>query len=630
MSENLLHQSDNIKFFSNTRDIVNIFELSDNKKLILIGNIHALFYENSVIKFSKDKLVNELIKKIIKNNELDKINEFIEGSYIGLIFSPNGDYNIFSDKFNRKELFYICSENSLYASTLIAPLINFVKDKNYDQTALANILSVYGNYSPKKHTLYKDIRRLGVGEFISFKNGSLNIEEIRFNPEPIKNYQKDKLEDYYNLFHSSIEIRSSDNMNWVFMSSGWDSSSVLSMLCKIHGSSKVRAVIGKFKYSNKSGVNNNFEIERAKKITDYFNVPLDIVDIDYTVPDYLLFWEEIRESFKSSHLYALFTYNFFRLAKHVSHNGQLSDVIFNGEVSDGAHNLGFSQFATILNHSDLSFREYSDKMASYLYSPSFYRKILKDDFTEDSVFKLIKSHKNEMGLGSIKNLSDKEWKNKYISSFLLSSNRMPFSESVNSKLLTTQGAKSFEEEINEKYFDSFSDNVTDQNLYGWFLHLYNSFHWQGSTVRGMMTSPEHYNLKNGSPFWDSRIQNFLSSMPESWGRGLDLNPTKYPLKWVLQNKLDYPFHLQSGPHSYLYDINPSWNANADIIYDSAGMDFFKKLLKKRVYEEVLSSDYFDLKYINKLTDDYCSGNIEKGQKLDDLKNIISVCNVGWY
>ena len=105
-----------------------------------------------------------------------------------------------------------------------------------------------------------------------------------------------------------------------------------------------------------------------------------------------------------------------------------------------------------------------------------------------------------MGLGSIKNLSDKEWKNKYISSFLLSSNRMPFSESVNSKLLTTQGAKSFEEEINEKYFDSFSDNVTDQNLYGWFLHLYNSFHWQGSTVRGMMTSPEHYNLKNGSPF----------------------------------------------------------------------------------------------------------------------------------
>ena len=60
------------------------------------------------------------------------------------------------------------------------------------------------------------------------------------------------------------------------------------------------------------------------------------------------------------------------------------------------------------------------------------------------------------------------------------------------------------------------------------------------------------------------------------------------------------------------------------------MDFFKKLLKKRVYEEVLSSDYFDLKYINKLTDDYCSGNIEKGQKLDDLKNIISVCNVGWY
>ena len=57
MSENLLHQSENIKFFSNEGDIVNIFELSDNKKLILIGNIHALFYENSVIKFSNSSLL---------------------------------------------------------------------------------------------------------------------------------------------------------------------------------------------------------------------------------------------------------------------------------------------------------------------------------------------------------------------------------------------------------------------------------------------------------------------------------------------------------------------------------------------------------------------------------------------
>ena len=57
------------------------------------------------------------------------------------------------------------------------------------------------------------------------------------------------------------------------------------------------------------------------------------------------------------------------LAKYVSiyHKGK---SVFCGEISDGAHNLGFSQFTTIF-HTSKHFREYSDKMASYLYGPTF-------------------------------------------------------------------------------------------------------------------------------------------------------------------------------------------------------------------------------------------------------------------
>ena len=49
---------------------------------------------------------------------------------------------------------------------------------------------------------------------------------------------------------------------------------------------------------------------------------------------------------------------------------------------------------------------------------------------------------------------------------------------------------------------------------------------------------DYLNLNSNAeklPFWDNRIQSFLSAMPESWGRGLELKPTKYPLKWTLQN-----------------------------------------------------------------------------------------------
>jgi len=43
-----------------------------------------------------------------------------------------------------------------------------------------------------------------------------------------------------------------------------------------------------------------------------------------------------------------------------------------------------------------------------------------------------------------------------------------------------------------------------------------------------------------SPFNDYRLIEFLSKAPEKWGRGLDFNHVKYPLKWVAKNKIKFP------------------------------------------------------------------------------------------
>jgi hypothetical protein len=609
--------------------LLNKIQVNKDLLLVLHGTIYSTFYNGKYQKFCKDKI--DEIRKIFLNLPLEDAIECLDGRYVGVLINFKSKAVVFNDKHGQIDLYYAKGDKGTSISTNIDQLICDVEVIEYDQVAIASILGVYGNYSPKKHTIYKNIRRAGVGDSFHCLDGDVEIVKKIFTPKKTENYGHEKHNEYYELLTRSIESRATKKgTNWIYMSSGWDSSAVLAILCNIQGIGNIRAVIGRAKYSNRSGVCNDFEVERAKKITGFFNIPLDVVDLDYTSNDYLDFWDEIRNDFKSNHLYALFSYNFFRLAKYIKDNGNPDDAVFNGELSDGAHNLGFSQFATILDHKDLGFREYSDKMASYLFGPSFFKKIIDGESFNDFIFKLLADKKNIKTFNDAEDLNDEDWKYKYIASFFLSPDRFPFSEIFSNKILSSEAKELCKNEINKTYFKDFNDCVKPETLYSWLLHLYHSFHWQGGTVRGMMMSSEYYGMQTSAPFSDNSILDFLSKMPESWGRGLDLNNTKYPLKWVLSNKVKYPMQLQTGPHSYLYDVDPDWSADSDIIYDSAGAEYFKLLLKNHPYEEILDPKYFNMKYINQLVDNYCNGIIESGQKRTDLKNIISLCNVGWY
>ena len=119
-------------------------------------------------------------------------------------------------------------------------------------------------------------------------------------------------------------------------------------------------------------------------------------------------------------------------------------------------------------------------------------------------------------------------------------------------------------------------------------------------------------------------------MPENWGRGLELKPTKYPLKWVLQNKLDYPKHLQVGPHSYIYDVNPTFSFTTELLYYSALVPYFQSAIKDYPFEQILDKKYFNLDYYRKLTDKYVSGIEVTGTELNNLRHLIFLCWIGWY
>ena len=186
----------------------------------------------------------------------------------------------------------------------------------------------------------------------------------------------------------------------------------------------------------------------------------------------------------------------------------------------------------------------------------------------------------------------------------------------NTKILTPDGRKRYASEMEMSYIDRPASEATPETLYSWYIHLYNSFHWQGGTVSCLAKTLNEYNLEISLPFYDSRIHEILAGMPEACGRGLDLNPTKYPLKWMLKNSIDYPNHLQVGPHSYLYDIDPSFNHAGEFIYKSAFAPGIKEALNKRTYRDMLSPEIFNMEYYDQIIENYIKGKEVISERTD--------------
>ena len=74
---------------------------------------------------------------------------------------------------------------------------------------------------------------------------------------------KSKLDLYSDIFIEAVRSRASKN-KILFLSSGWDSTSILATLVHLFGPSKIDCVIGRMRYK-RSEIINQFEIDRAKK-----------------------------------------------------------------------------------------------------------------------------------------------------------------------------------------------------------------------------------------------------------------------------------------------------------------------------------------------------------------------------
>tara|TARA_B110000003_G_scaffold32686_2_gene30405 strand:+ start:15668 stop:17596 length:1929 start_codon:yes stop_codon:yes gene_type:complete len=584
---------------------------SNNEKCIVLGYVTRLVDNNGVTtKISENKKVIEII------NDFDNIPK-VEGRFIFIKINSDGKLSIYSDNNGKVEVYMLKINNQIYLSSSLDLLnLSSLELKN-DQIALAHSLTVYGSRPGKKQTLYQNISRLGLNEAFIVSNGDVDILKRKFIPISTKpEYSDDKLEDYSKFFIEAIRSRASENGNVVYISGGWDSSSVLAVLVHLFGKEKTRCIIGRQKFSKRTGIANQIEIDKATAICEYFGVKLDIIDLNFmTGADDIL---RRAKDFAMSHNFAnMTTITHFMLAEAASKMFKGDEAFFAGEMSDGAHNFGFSQFVTIHHPASKSFREYSDKMASYLYGPTFLNEMLSGRHKDDPVWKIFMQFNPDVKFDELKT-GKIEINKQFLSSFFLRSGRIPLYSIDNSQLLTKYGAEQFVNQSEEIYLKEAYENLSPDNLYSHILHLYDTFHWQCATVATHQYTAAYFGLNLYQPYRDKAIINFLSGMPESWGRGLDFRNTKFPLKWMLKNKIDYPYHLQEGSHAYIYDEDPSFSHLAEVVYGSSWNEVFKKSLNDGKFINLLDDKIFNKSYINELIKEFNLDKEVRGQRLTDL------------
>ena len=140
------------------------------------------------------------------------------------------------------------------------------------------MLTSYSTRPAKKDTIFQNIKRLGLSEKIILKKTKLNIFTNFFLPNNSENYSDDKIEDYFEIFKNYLKNNDSEKNKIIFMSSGFDSSFLTALLTKLFNRKNIFGVTCMHKFNSRSGVYNRFEVERVKKLSNYYGIKTYFID----------------------------------------------------------------------------------------------------------------------------------------------------------------------------------------------------------------------------------------------------------------------------------------------------------------------------------------------------------------
>jgi asparagine synthase (glutamine-hydrolysing) len=139
------------------------------------------------------------------------------------------------DRFGKKPLYYWAEDNKLiFSSELKGILQHEGVPRTIDRQALEDYLTFF--YVPSPLTIFKNVRKIKPGEYLTFQNGELRTElywDLGFSTKD--DWPEDAIiEQLYRLLEDSVRIRlRSDVPLGAFLSGGVDSSTVVALMKRL-------------------------------------------------------------------------------------------------------------------------------------------------------------------------------------------------------------------------------------------------------------------------------------------------------------------------------------------------------------------------------------------------------------
>ena len=568
-----------------------------------IGNFFLYTNYNTKIirhKSSEFFLFGKIYEKFNNTNPNSSVSK--DGRYC-LIKINKDNSEVSLDQFSRIDIYYSKDKSNFYISSNFNLILKRLNSFSINQLAVAHSINVIGIRPPKKDTFFNEVSRIGVDEILKVKKKKIFLFKRKFNALSTTKYDDSKIKEYFEIHQKYLKNLGGGAKKNIYMSSGFDSSYLAANQKSIYKSKNIAGHTVIQKLSRRSKIYNIFELNRIKKLKKHFNFKVKLTEINLVknFPKYSENISEVCGNRMMTNTLAAFMH--YKLAKSTKMTN-FSNEVYAGEVSDGVHNLGFSQFFSLIDHESNGFREYSDKKMCYLYSPSFLKKIQNKEHYKDYIFKEIISKK----YNKVKNLNRFDFKNIFYelcNSFFNSNSRLPFNKENNNIFKEKLNHDLFEN-LKRNYFSTVEIKKPDQ-IYSAFTYLYNSFHWQASTICTMYDFADLYDLEMYLPYWNPKLHSFLSKMPEEWGRGLEVKNIKYPLKESFRRYFNYPKILEEGYHSYMYDVKKYSDPILEIIINPETRKYILQIFKRYHPCDYLKTEYFNRDQVYKILQRYGKG-----------------------
>ena len=308
--------------------------LSENKKVVLVFNGEIYNYievreilKKKGIKFKTDGDTEVLIKSYLFWG--DKFLKYLEGMWAFAIYDFRDNNNPFilicRDRCGEKPLYYSIIDNFKFGSEL-----KTIKNNNILDLKSVNYY-LFNGFSPSDHSIFANIKKLPPAcmakYYIKTKKFTLNKYwniNINHNKNDKKPF-KDIIMDSWSLFNESVDKKlRSDVPVGLFLSGGLDSSLILSAIASKKNKIKTFTV-------NDPKINNQ-EIKRALYLSKFYGTEHHVMNIEEFSPNIILeILDKLDEPFGDTSLIPTFLLSKKAKSKvTVALGGDGGDEIFGG------------------------------------------------------------------------------------------------------------------------------------------------------------------------------------------------------------------------------------------------------------------------------------------------------------